>query len=183
MGTPKNSIENKIENLVRSRKTKEARNLIRQYIYTHPNENDFTLKACDWYRRLGFYREGLQLVLPRAEIHRGLLNASPMDRSKMFWVAHFLNLLGANSYAFSILKELIPSNEFEHRVAGNIFFENFQFKMALPHYQEMTRLQKLGHKQDYSSRISQLGFADTLAGLKDISGAKKIAHEVLVNSP
>lgn len=53
-----------IELAVLDRDEDKVRKLISKFLSIHKKSLESRLVACDWYRRMGWYREGFKLILP-----------------------------------------------------------------------------------------------------------------------
>lgn len=177
----KSSPVTEIETLVRERKARAATDRIRKFLKTPAAKGDFKslIQACDWYRRLGLFREAFLLVsdalaepLPVAKD----LSTRQVRGRKILWAARLLNLLGASSQALVLARKLDGHDAESHQVLGTIFLGNFEYESALSHLEKMTDFD--AEPQSYRSSINRLGLADALAGLSRFDDAIKIASEI-----
>ena len=170
-----------IETLVRERKTRAAADQIRKFLRTPAARSDFKslIQACDWYRRLGLFREAFLLV---SDV---LAEPLPADKDfstrlprgrKILWAARLLNLLGASSQALMLARKLVAHDAESNQVLGNIFQANFEYDSAYAHFQKMHDLDPT--PESYRSSINRLSLADSLAGLQRFDEAVAIARAI-----
>ncbi len=167
-----------IETLVRERKIRAASVQIRKFLRQPAVRGDFKslIQACDWYRRLGLFREAFLLVSDSLEgealpLGKDFSTRQPRGR-KILWAARLLNLLGASSQALMLARKLVAHDAEAHQVLGNIFLANFDYEAAHVHFKQMLRLDQ--DPDSYRSSLNRLSLADALAGLRKFDEA--IAH-------
>ena len=116
-----------IEELVRGRRKAKVISLIPAYLKKCGRDPEAVFQACDWYRRLGLFREGLRLLdLPT------ILKPESGSRRRSYWAARLLNSLGATEFAVDLVNRFSPGNHEECRIAGNIYLSAFDSEKALP---------------------------------------------------
>lgn len=148
-----------IEKLVAARHTTKARAQIAELL-RRSGEGSFFL-ACDWYRRLGLFGEGLRLILPKGEGVK-LRPANAVDRQKLIWLARFLNSMGASEFAVQVLEKVELQSMQEFQYAAGIALADFNHEKAHFYYSKMLEFQPDPNSDRV--QISLLGLADSLAG-------------------
>ena len=153
---------------------------IRRLLKTRFHDDAVLLQACDWYRRLGLYREGFRL-LDISDALKGRHAAGSRTGRRLLWAARFLNLLGASHFAVQLVRTLRISSVEDHRIAGNVFLSNDEFADALRHFEAM-----LAHPLfagDYTGRLAKIAYADSLCGLGRFQEAMALAEKTAQASP
>ncbi|MGZ3734510.1 MAG: hypothetical protein ACXVC0_06095 [Bdellovibrionota bacterium] len=168
-----------IERLVQGRNTAAARRLIQAFLRSSRGNEEAVLSACDWYRRLGLYREGFRLVVPEPPLPIRVSTRSGRGR-QLLWAARFLNLLGSPELALPLLSHLEVESEEDHWIAGNIHLVNFEPELAHSHFIRMRELTTA--VSTYQSRLRLLGLADSLSALRRFGEAEEMAGEVIRTS-
>lgn len=177
----KKELKQQIEEVVGQRKMGAASKLIAEFC-RQGNLRDELFLACDWYRRLGMYREALGLL----KIEKGALGRVYSTESfagkKLLWLCRVLNLLGAPRSALQLTGNLKPVRPEDFRILGIIFLTNHYYERALPFFAELC----LGQVPDsnYQNRMDQLAYADCLNGLSQsdkaieiVAGLRKFAKD------
>lgn len=150
-----------IEKLVAARHTTKARAQIAELLRrSNANDSSFFL-ACDWYRRLGLFSEGLRLILQKGQGVK-LRPANSVDRQKLIWLARFLNSLGASEFAVQVLEKVELHSAQEFQYAAGIALADFNHEKAHFYYSKMLEFDS-DPKSD-RVQIALLGLADALAG-------------------
>ncbi|MBI3557512.1 MAG: hypothetical protein HY074_14710 [Deltaproteobacteria bacterium] len=171
-----------IETLVRERKTRAAGIQIRKYLRSPNARGDFKslIQACDWYRRLGLFREAFLLVADSLQealpVGKDFSTRQPRGR-KILWAARLLNLLGASPQALMLARKLVAHDAESNQVLANIFLANFEYEPAYAHFQQMSKLDE--EPESYRSSINRLSLADSLAGLKRFDEAIAVARAIV----
>jgi tetratricopeptide (TPR) repeat protein len=161
------SIE-KIENAVQTRKLGQAKTLLKKWLKSSPGLAS-RLLACDWYRRLGEFKEAYRTIAPD-HFHFNRTHLSTLENKQYVWSARMLNLMGASHFALEIIKRLPPSaGAEENRVIANIYFTNFDSAAALVFFQRAEALDS--QPESYSARMGQVSAADALAGVGKTTAA------------
>ena len=168
-----------IEALVRERKDAKAHRAIRRHLQAAKYVDSAVFQACDWYRRLGLYREGFKLVEPKEPLSKISSTEKPQGR-RTLWAARFLNLLGAPEFSLPLLGFLSLKSEEDFWIAGNIHLVNFNHREALAHFLEMERL--CADRGSYQSRLRRLGAADAWAGQGDFDRSIERAKGIIGGS-
>lgn len=170
-----------IESLVRSRSRQKAQTAIARYLKAQKGAATATFQACDWYRRLALYKEGLTLVQPeRRKAVSRVSSKSSQGKSKL-WFARFLNLMGASEFALLTIERVEMHTAIDHRIAANVYLTNFEHEKALRHFQLMAKLE--ADPESYSARLAMISFADALMGAGQASEAIAIAKGIHEKSP
>lgn len=161
-----------IEQAVLKRQSKVASQLIPQFLSKFLEQKPALLfRACDWYRRLGMFERALRLV-----------QSEPRPGSRHhLWSARLLNALGATAFARNELKLVKPRTAEDFRITGEIELVCFEPARALFNFERMRELDS--EPDRYLSRLSLLGLADALSGLKKFDEAAELAREVHDRSP
>ena len=163
-----------IELDVQARRTNRARTAIRLWLRTYKDQEAALLQACDWYRRLGLFRDGFRRV--QASAH-----GSPLVR---LWEARFLNLVGATDFAVQLALALADEPTLAtgeaSRILGNIHLSDFDYARARRHFEMMRR--RAQDPTAYLYRLGTLGLADSLAGQGELEPAIEIARKVAAES-
>lgn len=177
--SPKTSQKDFIEALVRGRKMQEFRAHLPRFLKSAP-DSEALFQACDWYRRLGLFREGFLLTAPSEPMH-GRIRSDTEEGQRLLWAARFLNLMGCGDYALQLVSSLECVSAQSHRIVGSIYLNQFDFEGALPFFQRMRKLEQNPH--EYSARIGLLGLSDALCGVGRAQEAIQIARDVEKHSP
>ena len=157
----KMQLRDQIEMTVRDRNLKAARPLIRKFMRISDVPMDL-LTCCEWYRRLGLYREGY-LLLKDLNLPTQSLASNTNQGQKLLWFARFLNWLGASQYASQILGfvDLVDSESLS--IGAGIYLADFDHAKAEELYRKSFELATWSNS--YSMRLAKLGLADALGGL------------------
>lgn len=171
------TVENRIEHLVRSRKTEAARKQIQRWLRQKRNTLSARIQACDWLKRLGLNREAYRLIAPKEwKFSEALKN--PLYRTSLIWAARLLNLMGAPRYSLQILHQ-IPNPDPELLLTlGNLHLSQYQCEEAFLSYQRY--FQKLDSTQQtsYTSRLTRVSFADSLNGIGKTAEALEMLRQI-----
>jgi tetratricopeptide (TPR) repeat protein len=167
-----------IEDLVQARDPR-ALLTIRKSLRLTPGDETHLLRSCDWLRRLGCFREGYRLLVPR-ESGKFEVLASPV---RALWVARFLNLMGAGEFAFDVLRRVPLQSAEDYRIAGHIYLTNFDHALALHCFEAMGPVPMDLARASYASRIGYISHADALAGLGRFEEARELVRRVRRASP
>jgi tetratricopeptide (TPR) repeat protein len=166
----------RIEELVRGRRKDLARRSIRSFVAGHRYSTSAVVQACDWYRRLGFFKEGFRLVAPE-KFTRQMADTRTDTGKKLLWAANFLNLMGASEFALTWVKELQAESASDLRVIANILLANFEYDRARLAFERSVALES--DPDSYPVRLVRLGLADSIAGQGEYELARKIAEALL----
>ncbi len=176
----KNITKNQIEALVRNRKSGLARKAITKYLRVEGSTLDNKIEACDWYRRLGFFREAFLMIAPK----KWNLNKANQDHKishHYIWIARLLNLMGATNYAVSIAKHLDGKTALEDRVLANIYLSAYEFDKSLLYFKRAWERASVSEKKSYPARLGVLGVSDSYSGLKQFDNAIQYASQIVVD--
>jgi tetratricopeptide (TPR) repeat protein len=157
-----------IERLVRSRKSVLAHQTILAWLAAN-RSIEAKIQACEWYRRLGDLPLAYQTIAPEDyKINREKL--STLEKRQYLWAAQLMNLLGATSYAFQIVKRVSDLRiADEIRILANLHFSNFSPAEALPLFIQADEVDS--KSSSYPSRVARIGSCDALSDLGKISQA------------
>ncbi len=154
-----------IEDSVRKKQIRKSKRLIQRFLRENVGE-DKVIQACNWYRRLSLYRDGLNLIMrsdPFSKTTSGKIKIQ---------TAEFLSIVGANTFALQLLQQIDLSESEEHEIVAGIYFSAGDFSTALMLFQK--RLELLVDKNSYAARLTKLSCADCLANLNKLSEATDI---------
>ncbi len=174
------SLEVRIENTVRAREVADARKLIRRFLREEKNRFPAVLKSCEWFRRLGLFREAYLLVAPKSwNLTR--LAESPERTEPLLWAAYFLDLQGASLYAQKILDRIPLTTLPSLAVAGTIRMSNRSFGEAIDAFEAYFRktagdADKL---ESYAHKMHRISLADSYAGLGRFPDAHRELDSVI----
>lgn len=145
-----------IESLVRERRSEAAHEAIRRYLKERNDDVHALIQASDWYRRLGWYAQGLRVL------RQGDSLSATGDRDKIrLTAAHLLNQSGASQLALKLISKAAPAEPEHDRIAGIIALDNFEFSAAREYLERFHRRDP--NPGSYSSRIAKVALADALA--------------------
>lgn len=151
----------RIEQLVRARRAQAAKKRIQAFLKSR-GDLASTIQACEWYRRLGWFREAYLLIAPKRWRLTVMSTRDPEGRL-LLWCARFLNLQGATAYALAILKRLQCHTSQDFRVAATIYLSAYDYANAVGYFRRAQAIEP--DPGSYPARMGLIGLCDGLAGL------------------
>ncbi|MEK6772588.1 MAG: hypothetical protein AABY64_01495 [Bdellovibrionota bacterium] len=94
--------------------------------------------------------------------------------------AEFLSILGANSFAIKLIKNIQLLTTEDYEVVAGIYFAANDYRTALEYFQK--RIALMPDKETYEARLSRLSCADCLVQLDKFDQAINICHSLLKES-
>ena len=170
-------MQQKIEDLVRARRQGEAKKKIQRFLKDH-DDDAAIFKACGWYRRLGLYREGYLLVVPKSWRLAVQSTATP-EGMHLLWCARFLNLMGAREHALQILSRLQFVGSAPLAIAGDIYFRAYEFEKSCQAFEEGFALET--NHESWKARMAMISHASSLQALGENSRALEKLSTVKAN--
>ena len=165
------TFESEIEGAVRDRRAKDAISLIRALVRQDTHNLNLRVRGSEWLRRLGLYREALQILQPELLAHAPKNTRTPAGRA-LLQLAHIFNELGANEFADHIATGFIGSKPEDFRILGQIYANQFKFQEAEENYRKFLGGQ---FESSYQGRLARIAYADTCSAL----GKENVAFDTI----
>lgn len=164
-----------IESLVQSRELEKANIAIQDFIDNSLNTYDTLFLCCEWYRRLGEFQKGLQLINPGRSLKR-VCSTDSTEGKRHLWTARFLNLMGASNFALNILNNLTSFSTEDCLTIGNIYTTNGRPADGIHYLGQI--LKNDPQLSTYAHRMGAISYADCLMDLNRADEAFAVLERV-----
>ena len=163
-------MQDKIEELIQNREAARAKKQIQHFLNVHHHDEASIFKACSWYRRLGLYREGYLLVVPKRWRLSHESTSTPVGKH-LLWCARFLNLLGARGHALQIMDRLEVKGATSLAISAELYFRAYEFEKSCESSEKHFKLKP--NPESWKSRMDLISFCHSLRELGKVSQALK----------